>query len=248
MHIPDALPIDWNRLPALKKPLDALVVAPHPDDAELGMGGTISLMLQKGMQVGVVDLTTGEPTPFGSEVIRAAETAEASQALGLSWRFNLGLPNRYLEATLPNRHRLASLIRLTRPRWLFAPFWEDAHPDHVAATQLVEAARFWAKLTKSDMPGQPHHPERIFYYYCIHLKLTPQPAFIVDISDHWDAKSRSIAAYQSQFVTGREKIDPPPLDRFRDEAAYWGKAIGARYGEPFASREPIALRSLEGLF
>ena len=228
--------------------LDMLVIAPHPDDAELGMGGGIAKMIAAGWRVGVLDLTTGEPTPHGSEELRRKETAAASRALGLAWRENLGLRNRYLEATLDARAKLAEVFRRVRPRWLFAPYWEDAHPDHVAATQLVEAARFWSKLTKTELAGDPYHPERIFYYYCIHLKHVASPSFILDISEHWDAKLASIKAYESQFITGREAMDPPMVDRFRDEAAYWGKMIGRRYGEPYASREPIALSSLAGLF
>ena len=144
--------------------LDALVIAPHPDDAELGMGGTIALMLAQGMSVGILDLTDGEPTPRGSVEIRTRETAAASAVLGITWRENLGLPNRRLRASLRARGSLAGVIRRTRPRWLFAPHWVDAHPDHVAATRLVEAARFWAKLTKCDLDGDPWHPERIYHY------------------------------------------------------------------------------------
>ncbi|QDU90755.1 4-oxalmesaconate hydratase [Pirellulimonas nuda] len=221
--------------------LDALIIAPHPDDAELGMGGAIVKMIAQGLRVGVLDLTSGEPTPHGSLEVRAAETAAATKALGLEWRENLGLPNRSLEATLENRAKLAEVFRRTRPRWLFAPYWEDAHPDHTAATKLVEDARFWSKLTKTDMAGEPHHPERIYSYYCVHLKMAPQPAFVLDISAQWQQKAAAIACYQSQFVTGRPTDPPTILDRLRDEAAYWGKTIGKAYGEPFASREPLGL-------
>jgi bacillithiol biosynthesis deacetylase BshB1 len=226
--------------------LDALVIAPHPDDAELGAAGAILRMQADGMRVGILDLTSGEPTPHGSLEIRAAETAAATKVLNLQWRENLGLPNRSLESTLTARHALAAVIRRTRPKWLFAPYWEDAHPDHMAATQLVEAARFWSKLTKSDIPGEPWHPERIYYYYCVHLKMAPQPAFVLDISDFWEQKAASIACYQSQFVTGR-KASPSFLEQLRDEASYWGKAIGTRYGEPYASREPVGMKTLKGL-
>lgn len=236
-----------DSMPIPDQPLDVLVVAPHPDDAELGMGGTISLLLSQGKNVGILDLTSGEPTPYGTPELRVAETAQANQALGGPWRFNLGLPNRSLEATLENRKLLASVFRLTKPRWIFAPYWEDAHPDHLAATELVEAARFWSKLSKTDMPGEPYHPSRIYYYYCIHLKLVPQPAFVVDISAHWHVKESAIQAYQSQFVTGRPIAPEPFTERYREEAGFWGKAIGARYGEPFASREPIALADLGSL-
>lgn len=227
--------------------LDVLIIAPHPDDAELGMGGAICRFLEEGRRVGVLDLTDGEPTPHGSPEVRAAETARASEVLGLTWRENLGLKNRYIEPTLTARRDLAAVIRRTRPRWLFAPYWVDAHPDHVAATQLVEAARFWSKLTKSELSGEPFHPERIYNYYCVHLKLAPQPAFVLDISPHWEQKRAAIACYQSQFVTGRDAGPPSFLDRLEVEAAYWGQAIGTRYGEPFTAREPIGLRSMQYL-
>jgi bacillithiol biosynthesis deacetylase BshB1 len=227
--------------------LDLLIIAPHPDDAELGMGGAICRFKAEGLKVGVLDLTDGEPTPHGSVEIRERETAAASELLGLDWRENLGLPNRSLQPTLEARGKLAGVIRKTRPRWLFAPYWEDAHPDHTAATELVEAARFWAKLTKCDLPGEPHHPERIFNYFCVHLKLAPQPAFVLDISDCWQTKLAAIECYHSQFAKGRSTQPPTFLDRLRDEAAYWGKTIGTQYGEPFASREPLGLSTMAGL-
>lgn len=227
--------------------LDVLVIAPHPDDAELGMGGAILKMLAQGVRVGILDLTNGEPTPHGSLEIRARETAAATQVLGVTWRGNLGLPNRCLEPTLDARAQLAGVIRRARPRWLFAPFWEDAHPDHLAATELVEGARFWAKLTKTDLPGEPFHPSRIYNYYCVHLKMHPTPAFVLDISNQWEQKLESIRCYQSQFVIGREHLQPSFLDQLKIEAAYWGKTIGVRYGEPFTSREPLGLTEFSGL-
>jgi N-acetylglucosamine malate deacetylase 1 len=227
--------------------LDILFIAPHPDDAELGAAGAILRCKADGFRVGVLDLTDGEPTPFGSVEIRARETAAATEILGLDWRGNLGLPNRSLESTLEARRALAVVIRRLRPRWLFAPHWIDAHPDHVAATTLIEAARFWAKLTKMDMPGDPHHPERIYHYYCVHLKTVPQPAFVLDISEFWERKRAAIACYHSQFIAGRPTDQPTVLDRLRDEAAFWGKSIGVRYGEPFACREPVGLTSFRNL-
>lgn len=227
--------------------MDMLVIAPHPDDAELGMGGTIAKMIAAGWDVGILDLTSGEPTPQGSPALRARETAVASERLGVRWRENAGLPNRSLQADLESRALLAGILRRVRPRWLFAPYWVDAHPDHSAATELAEAARFWAKLTKTDLPGEPHHPERIYYYFCIHLRIAVQPDFIVDISDHWDRKRAAIEAYESQFITGRPTEPPTMMDRFRDDAANWGRLINRKYGEPFATREPLAIDSLRDL-
>lgn len=240
-QIPDPCQVEMD------EPLDFLVIAPHPDDAELGMGGTIARMIDEGMRVGILDLTNGEPTPRGSVRRRSLETARASEILRLTWRGNAGLPNRTLEPTLAARELVASYIRVLRPRWLFCPYWEDAHPDHVAATSLVEAARFWAKLSKTDMPGEPFHPRRVYHYFCVHLRLAVRPSWIVDISDQWDRKIAAISAYESQFIEGRPTEPPTVLDRIRDDAAYWGRLIDRRYGEPFATKEPLALTSLRDL-
>ena len=227
--------------------LDALVIAPHPDDAEIGMGGTIVKMLSQGLKVGILDLTTGEPTPHGSEEIRKQETACASQQLGVTWRENLGLVNRKLEATLEARAKLANVFRRVRPRWLFTTYWNDAHPDHVAGTKLVEEARFWSKLTKSELEGEPFHPERIYYFYALHLKLALTPSFVVDVSEQWPQKLASMKCYHSQLIKGREHDTPPMISRLETFSAYWGHSIGTAYGEPFASREPLALSSMNAL-
>jgi bacillithiol biosynthesis deacetylase BshB1 len=229
------------------QPLDYLIIAPHPDDAELGAGGTILTLLSEGARVGVLDLTDGEPTPHGSPAIRAQETQAATEVLGLTWRGNLGLPNRKLEATLEARAALAGVFRQLRPRVLFAPYWEDSHPDHVAATSLIEAARFWAKLTKSDLPGEPHYPARIVYYFCVHLRIHPKPSFVVDVSPHHDRKMRALRCYASQFIVGRPTESPTFLDDVRDRARYWGWSIGAHFAEPFTLREEVGLRGLRDL-
>ena len=158
------------QLPDDFQPLDVLFIAPHPDDAELGAAGAILQYKEDGFRVGVLELTNGEPTPHGTPELRAQETAAATKVLGLDWRGNLGLPNRSVEASLEARHKLAGAIRQLRPKLLYAPYWVDSHPDHVAATTLIEAARFWAKLSKSDLPGAPHFPSRILYYYFVHLR------------------------------------------------------------------------------
>ncbi len=227
--------------------LDCLVIAPHPDDAELGMGGSIVRMIGRGWRVGILDLTDGEPTPHGTPEIRQRETAAASQVLNISWRENLGLVNRSLEPSLQARAALAGVFRRTRPRWLFAPYWIDAHPDHVAATELVEAARFWAKLSKTDLPGEPFHPQRIFNYYCIHLKMHATPAFVMDISQEWPAKKAAVECYHSQFMAGREAMRPGFLERLETEARWWGQSVGVEFGEPFSCREPIGLNDFSGL-
>ncbi len=227
--------------------LDALVVAPHPDDAELGMGGTIVRLIAQGWTVGILDLTSGEPTPLGDPARRASETAAANAALGNPWRENLGLPNRSLEPTLLNRRALAAVFRRVRPRLLFAPYWEDAHPDHLAATKLVEDARFWSKLSKSDIPGAPHHPARILYYFSVHLRIVERPSLLLDISDQVDAKREALRCYRSQLVDNQPEGKPTVIDAVCDRTRFWGHQAGVFHAEPFASREPVALRGLGDL-
>ena len=227
--------------------LDVLVVAPHPDDAEIGAGGLLARSQAEGLRVGVIDLTSGEPTPYGSPEVRTKEAANATNVLKLTWRANLGLPNRSLEANMDARRLLASVFRRTRPRIVLAPYWEDAHPDHVAACQLAEGARFWSKLSKTDIPGQPFWPPRMLYYFSIHLRVHPKPAFILDISEQIETKMQSIRCYASQFIDGRSTTFPTHLDDIRDRARYWGWAIGKGFAEPFASREDIGLASIQPL-
>ncbi|MBX3437989.1 MAG: bacillithiol biosynthesis deacetylase BshB1 [Planctomycetaceae bacterium] len=228
-------------------PLDVLVVAAHPDDAEISVGGTILRCRANGQSVGVLDLTTGEPTPQGTEAIRAIETHAASQVLNLDWRHNLGLPNRRLENDLEARRALAGALRLTRPGIVLAPYWDDAHPDHVAASALCDAARFWAKLSRTDLPGEPYHPPRIYYYWSVHLRIHPSAKFVVDITPFIEDKMAAVRCYASQVLTSRSAAPPTLLDDIRDRARYWGWTIGAAYAEPFASREEIGIRDLRAL-
>jgi bacillithiol biosynthesis deacetylase BshB1 len=231
--------------------IDYLIIAAHPDDAEISVGGTILALKAQGASVGILDLTSGEPTPFGTPEIRRRETDAASAVLGIDWRGNLGLPNRALTADLDARRQLAGMIRQLRPRFLLSHYWEDAHPDHVAASALVDAARFWSKLSKTDMPGEPHFPSRIYYFFSVHLRLHVQPSFVVDVSEHHATKMRAVECYQSQFIQGRpaatEGVPPTILDDLRDRARYWGWTIGATFGEPLLCREVVGLRSLRDL-
>jgi len=227
--------------------LDYLIIAAHPDDAELSLGGTILRLKSEGARVGILDLTDGEPTPHGSPEIRHQETVAATAVLGTDWRGNLGLQNRLLQPGLQARGLLAGMIRDLRPKYLFAPYWEDSHPDHLAASELVDAARFWAKLTKTELPGQPHYPQRIFYYFAFHLRLHLKPSFVVDVTDFHEKKMQAIQCYHSQFIQGRPTAAPTFLDDVRDRSRYWGWTIGTTFGEPFICREEVGLRSLRDL-
>jgi bacillithiol biosynthesis deacetylase BshB1 len=222
-----------------------LAIGPHPDDIEIAMGGTICWFLAQGHEVVLCDLTNGEPTPIGTPGRRAGEAAEASRLLGISHRVTLALPNRYLQDTIEARVQVAEVIRDVRPDALFIPYWVDAHPDHVAACLLCEAARFTAKLTRTAMRAEPHYTDRVYHFFSTHYRLHVHPSFVVDISEYIDVKMASIAAYASQFSA--ERGTAWILDAIRDENAYWGRQIGRRYGEAFVCREAIGLARWDGL-
>ncbi len=228
-------------------PLDVLVVAPHPDDAEISVGGLIALSRRQNLRVGVIDLTSGEPTPNGTPEIRRQETQRATGILDLSWRSSLQLPNRSLQADLQSRRRLAEVFRQTQPQIILAPFHEDAHPDHVAASRLVDDARFWSKLSRTDLEGTAFWPPLLLHYFSIHLRIHPQASFVIDISDTIDQKMDSVRAYHSQLVAGRSDTFPTVLDDIRDRARYWGWTIGRAYGEPLVNREQVGLSSLQDI-
>lgn len=222
-----------------------LAIGPHPDDLEIGMGGTIATLLAQGHEVTMCDLTNGEPTPRGSPERRAEEAAAAARILGITRRITLPLPNRELADTIENRRTVAEVIREIRPDLLFLPYWIDAHPDHVAAAALGEAARFYSKLSKTSMRGEPHYPHRVYHFLTTHYDLHVKPSFILDVSPAFQRKLEAVAAYSSQF--GGEPGERPILDDLRRVNGYWGYLIGAAYGEPFVCREELGLSSLDAL-
>lgn len=222
-----------------------LAIGPHPDDVEIGMGGAIVTFLAQGHEVVLCDLTNGEPTPRGTPERRAEEAAAAARILGVSRRITLPLPNRELADTVENRMMVAEVIREIRPDLLFVPFWVDAHPDHVAACTLAEAARFYAKLTKTRMRGEPHYPRQVFHFVCSHYDLHVKPTFILDISEAFERKVQAVAVYTSQFGEGPGETHI--VDDLRRVNGYWGHLIGRGYGEPFISREELGLSALDAL-
>lgn len=214
-----------------------MVVAPHQDDAEIGMGGTIASLRNEGIRVVVIDLSDGEPTPYGSPEIRAAETKLASQALNVEERELLGLTNREIFDSVESRKLLATRIRKYRPQIIFAPYWSDAHPDHTQASALVDAARFYAKFVKTDLPHEPWHTPTQFYFFSTHMKVRVAPSFVYDISAFLDAKMSAIKAFKSQFIDHAKNAERLP--EIETEARYWGHQIGAAAGEPFMSKENV---------
>jgi LmbE family N-acetylglucosaminyl deacetylase len=130
---------------------------------------------------------------------------------------------------------------------IFAPYWEDAHPDHTAASKLVEDARFWSKLSRSDIPGMPFHPSRILYYFSVHLRIVERPSLLIDISDQLEAKDQALRCYRSQLVDNQTAGKPGVIDSVCDRTRFWGQMVGVKHAEPFASREPVGLTSLDHL-
>ncbi len=206
------------------------------------MGGTIVKLVRQGHRVHVVDMTNGEPTPRGSVETRAREAAAAAQIMGVE-RTLLGLTNRQVVHDVPSRHKLAALIRVHRPDWLFLPYPVDAHPDHVAVTRIGEDARFDAKLTKTDIPGEPWHPRRIIYYFCTHLRMNFPATFCVDISDTIDEKMRAVRCYESQGMG----VEGGLGKMVTDIAAYFGTRINTAYAEPFYTHEMLGFGGLDQL-
>lgn len=232
---------------------NVLIVGPHPDDAEFSMGGSIALLAAHGHRVLLLDVTDGEPTPAGDPATRAAEAARAAEILSTPHnqvrRRLLGLPNRTVTHSVEARHMVAGVIRAFRADALFIPYPEDAHPDHLAVTRIAEDARFDAKLSKLPMPGDdgqpPIHPARVIYYFATHLRIIPQPSFILDVSPFEAQRRAAVLAYHSQVAANPRNTDLPAwLDR---QAAYFGSRIGVQSGEPFWVREPLGLRDFQGV-
>lgn len=221
-----------------------LVVGPHPDDQELGMGGTIIRLASQGHDVLLLDMTNGEPTPLGSPEQRQREWTAAAEIMGVKRKL-LGLKNREVQHTLEARHAAAAVIREHQADILFIPYEQDAHPDHRAVTRIIEDARFDAKLTKSDIPGEPCYPKWVFYYYATHLRWVADPSFLLDISEQMDDKERAVKAYETQFVLPEK--NRRVVEWMREFNGYMGSRIGTRYAEPFFTKEPVGLSSLDGL-
>ncbi|USN98722.1 MAG: PIG-L family deacetylase [Phycisphaeraceae bacterium] len=240
-----------------------LVVGPHPDDQELGMGGTIARLAEQGHDVLLLDMTNGEPTPFGDPATREKEAEAARLILSPEGgrevrRVCIDLPNRYVEHTIEARHAVAGVIRAHQAEIIFTPYPEDAHPDHRATTRIVEDARFDAKLTKVDMPapppmtgsslseiGPPVYPKWLFYYYATHLRWVADPSFVFDITGLVERKLDAVRAYHTQFVLPEK--NRKVIDWVEAAATYFGSRIGTSAGEPFFTKEPVGLGSLSGL-
>jgi N-acetylglucosamine malate deacetylase 1 len=227
--------------------LDILVFAAHPDDAELSMGGTIAKFSANNFKVGVIDLTKAELSTRGNTKSRSNETNDASKILKLKVRENLGFRDGNIKITNETLNKVVSVIRKYNPSIVFAPYFNDRHPDHIDTSNLVKRAVFSSGLEKfktllSGKPQKATRPKKIFYYMQTYLF---EPTFIVDISDYFEVKMKSVNAYKSQFHNPKIKTEntfisqPGFLDYIEARAKFYGFQIRKKYGEAFFCEENI---------
>ncbi|HOI28155.1 MAG TPA: bacillithiol biosynthesis deacetylase BshB1 [Melioribacteraceae bacterium] len=229
--------------------LDVLVFAAHPDDAEISMGGTIAKLSSAGLKVGVIDLSKGEMGTRGSVDTRKAEAQKASAILNITQRENLGFKDGGLKFNENYLHIIISRIRKYKPQFVFAPYFNDRHPDHIGTSQLIKEAFFFSGLPKivteeNDKIQNPNRPKKLFYYMQTYEF---DPVFIVDISETFELKMKSILAYSTQFhnpqsVEPETFISQPNfIKNLEARARVFGFKIGKDYGEPFYCEEKIEL-------
>lgn len=226
----------------MTEPLDILVFGAHADDAEIGMAGTIVKHTRAGYRVGICDLTCAEMSSNGTVELRKQEAESASAVLGLSMRSNLGLPDRGLFRTEEHIRRIVAEIRKWAPRIVFAPYWEDRHPDHIACSGLVEEAVFNAKLRRY-MPEMP--PVTVSQTYFYFINDLGRADLTVDVTDFYTEKEASLRCYASQFTgptQGSDAVATPLtaqyVQRVQARDSLLGQKCGIGYAEGFASRLP----------
>lgn len=226
--------------------LDLLAIGAHPDDVELGCGGTLALLAGRGRRVGIAHLTRGEAGTRGTVEERQREAERAAAALGAVELEFLDCGDGGLRTGPDEEDAVIGLLRRLRPELVLAPPPVDRHPDHARACRLVEAACYYAGLA-SRGEGAPHRPAAVWSYMG-HDPL--EPDLVVDVGEAWEAKVKALDAYESQLhqlgVDRREPITKVASPEFRlaveGRARHFGLLIGTAYGEPFVSRLPLAVR------
>ncbi|WP_054941332.1 bacillithiol biosynthesis deacetylase BshB1 [Paenibacillus ihuae] len=224
--------------------LDILVFGAHADDAEIGMAGTIAKHTAAGLKVGLCDLTAAEMSSNGTVERRKQEAHQAAEVLGASVRTNLGLPDRGLYMSEEHLAAVTAEIRKFAPAIVFAPYWEDRHPDHIACSKLVEEAVFNSKLRKY-MPDKPAIPAPLLYFYFINdLGRTD---LIVDVTQQYGLKEQALSCYRSQFekTPGEDVVSTPLnegyIERVRSRDMLLGQRRLIPFAEGFAAKVPHAV-------
>jgi bacillithiol biosynthesis deacetylase BshB1 len=235
--------------------LDILVLAAHPDDAELTCSGTIALHTAMGKKVGIVDFTQGEMGTRGTPELRLEEARKSAQILGLAVRDNLGLADMFFQNDREHQMALICKIRQYRPDIVLANAISDRHPDHGRGAKLAIDACFMSGLRKieTELEGQAQEawrPQQVFHYIQSNYI---QPDFVVDVSAHWDKKVAAIQAFESQFFNPSSQepqtfISSENFIKFIDaRGREFGQSIGVTYGEGFTLNKQMGVRSLYDL-
>lgn len=226
--------------------LDVLAIGAHPDDVELGCGGTVAVMAASGKRVGILHLTRGEAGTRGTIEERRREAEAAASALGAASLDFLDCGDARFRRTEAEEDALIAVLRRHRPELVLGPTPHDRHPDHRRAHELVEAACFYSGL-RARGAGEPHRPAAFFAY----MQHDPfVPSFVVDVTAGWAAKNAALDAYESQIHRAGAARSAEPMTLVASEgfrlamegrARHFGALIGATFGEPFWSRLPLAV-------
>jgi len=224
--------------------VDLLVFGPHPDDLEIGLGGTIARQVAGGDRVGLCDLTAGEMGSNGTIDERLAEAEAARAVLGAAWRINLRWPDRAIGGNEEHGRTAAALVRKAMPRAVAIPYGTDRHPDHVAANQVLTEAVFNSGLRRYDdgTGAQAWRPDWICYYF---INDSAPPSFVVDVSAYYDQKRRALACHVSQFTVSAQdgvatRLTTPLFQQLVESRdAQFGALAGVKWAEGFVVREPI---------
>ena len=220
--------------------VEVLVFGPHPDDIEIGIGGTVAKHTRLGHRVGLCDLTAGEMGSNGTVNERVAEAEAARAVLGAAWRTNLRLPDRAIGSSPEHLRSIAGLVRCARPRSVAVPYWSDRHPDHVRSSELLTEAIFSAGLRRFDAPGEAWKPDAVFYYF---INDHVAPSFVVDVSDDYDTKQRALACHATQFTPAAPDAVATRLTSSRFQQliesrdAQFGAQVHVAFAEGFVTRQ-----------
>ena len=227
--------------------VDLLVFGPHPDDLEIGLGGSIVKHVALGHRVGLCDLTRGELGTNGTPEERVAESESAREVLGAEWRENLGLPDGDIGGDRSHLRTIVELIRRARPKTIAVPYERDRHPDHVAASRLLTRAAFQSGLVRYAAAGEKWRADWLLYYF---INDSTRPSFVVDVSAQYSTKRAALACHRSQFAppaTGAAatRLNTPRFQQLIESRdAQFGALVGVEFAEGVVVRELMAREHL----
>ena len=224
--------------------VDIMAIGAHPDDIEIGCGGTLIKMREMGYSIALVDMVRGEMATRGTIHTRKEESTASAQLIGAVARENLELTDGDIHVSQEAKYRVARVIRQYRPKLVFLPYYDDRHPDHYNASQLAYEGIFAAGLIRFETGQENYRPSKILYYMGWYEF---DPTFIVDITDQFERKMETIYAYTTQFRPDDNFYQQTRLTSreynwgLEHRMAYYGSLIGKKYGEGFLIRGRMAV-------